>query len=105
MEIKDYKKIILNLEENLCGQDSLIINELFSKFPDQDITYNITDKEMTVFLNKLDLKKYKTEISRIKTNNISDSLTKSIDAIILNIEAIKSYGLKGKKRIYVGYNK
>ena len=105
METKNYKKIILNFEENLDCQDSLIINELFSKFPDQDITYNVSGKEMTVFLNKLDLKKFKTEINKIKSNNISDSLIKSIDTIILNIEGIKSYGLKGKKRIYVGYNK
>jgi len=105
MKTENYKKIILNLEENFGYQDRLAINELFIKFPNPDITYNMSDKEMTVFLNKLDLIKFKTEINRIKSNNISISLAKTLDTIIFNIEAIKSYSLKGKKRIYIGYNK
>ena len=60
MKTENYKKIILNLEKNFDWQDRLAINELFSKFPDQDITYNVYVKEMTVFLNKFDIRKYKT---------------------------------------------
>jgi DNA modification methylase len=101
----NYKKIIVEFKSDLSIIEKSIIKELFNKFSKKDIAYDISNDKLTIFLNSLDFEYFKTEIERIKSDGISNSLKIIFDNIALKIDAIKSYGLKGKKRIFVGYDK
>jgi len=105
MVTNNYKKIIIGFKGDLNTIEKSRIDELFNKFSKKDITYDILDGKLTIFLNSLDFEYFKTEIKRIKSHSISNLLTTILDNIVLKIDAIKSYGLKDKKRIFVGYNK
>jgi DNA modification methylase len=105
MATDNYKKIIVEFKGDLSTIEKSIIEELFNKFSEKDITYDILDDKLIIFLNSLDFEYFKTEIERIKSDGISDELKIIFDNIISKIDAIKSYGLKGKKRIFVGYDK
>jgi DNA modification methylase len=105
MGTDNYKKIIVEFKGDLSTIEKSIIEELFNKFSEKDITYDILDDKLIIFLNSLDFEYFKTEIERIKSDGISDELKIIFDNIISKIDAIKSYGLKGKKRIFVGYDK
>jgi len=101
----NYKKIIVKVDGNLSTLEKFIIKGLFDKFPKKDIAYNVSDSEVTIFLNSLDFEYFKTRIERIKSDSESNLLKTILDIIVLEIDSIKSYGLKGKKRVFVGYDK
>ena len=103
---QDYKEIVLSIDENLNLRDDSILNSLFYKFPEDEITYDLSDKEFTLFLNSVDIELLVSRIDNIKNDSApSKTLTNLLDAIVANINSIKSYGLKDSKRVYVGYNK
>jgi DNA modification methylase len=103
---QDYKEIGISIDENLNLRDDSILNSLFYKFPEDEITYDLSDKEFTLFLNSIDTELLVNCIDNIKNDSApSKTLTNLLDAIVANINSIKSYGLKNNKRVYVGYNK
>ena len=96
---------IINIQINdQQKKEFLEINKEFSKiFKTKDISYKIKNDELEVKLSELDLNLYKNTFSKIiKKNKIKES--KFFQNLIDNIEKIKSYGIKGKKRIYKNYN-
>lgn len=102
---QDYKEIFINLDSNLNLRDTSILNNLFNIFPDVEITYDLSDKNFTLFLNSVDIEYLSNQIENIKNDSISKTLIGLLNAILDNINSIKSYGLKNNKRVYVGYNK
>jgi len=102
---QDYKEIIIDIDEALNTHDEFVLKNLFSKFPEKEITYDLSNKEFTLFLNSVDIESIGGQIENIKKNGASKILVGLLDAIVTTINSIKSYGLKNKKRVYVGYNK
>jgi len=100
-----YKTITLSISENLPLQEIKEIKSLFGKFQSRDVKCEIKKRELTIFLNSLDLRFLKAEVEKLKRRNTSKQLVNILDGIIIEIEKIRSYGLKGKKRVYVDYNK
>jgi len=94
------------LRENARGEfNKYIIKALKNKFSKKDISFKTVNGHFVSKLHSLDLnffsetiKKLKKEHSILKENNP----LKDLEA---EIRDIRSYGIKGKKRIYDGYNK
>jgi len=77
------------------------IENLFSHFPKEDIFYEIQGNLLKVYLRQIDFMAFKKRLSEL-TNNENEKIFLEI---LSKIENIKSYGVKGNKRIYVDYNK
>lgn len=86
------------------SQNEAALQRLFSLFPKEDIYFELTNNELIVHLRELDFFSFKRNIQSIAKNSNGDT-AKLLNSIIYNIEKIKSYGLKGRKRLYVGYNR
>lgn len=97
----NYRIIKVHVEniENITA-----IDQLFSLYSKDDIFLEVTNGDLVIKLRQLDFADFKKNVqSLIKYSN--KEVTNLLNSILFNIEKIKSYGLKGKKRLYVGYNK
>ncbi len=99
----EYK--ILSVPGNLANNALLsILNNKYSK---EDIYFEAISNQINIYLFKLDFMAFEKDISTLSsdtniTNNDDRLILKSI---LSSIENIRSYGLKSKKRLFVGYNK
>ena len=81
-----------------------ILIDLFSSFPKEDIYFDLLPDGVVIYLRELDFFNFKNRINKIIVNNKNPNIVNLLNSILHNIENIKSYGLKGKKRVYVGYD-
>lgn len=99
-----YKKIVITISKKLSLKDEDLIKNIFNKFPESELTFNLSNEQLTIFLNSLDIKMFQEEINKIPLENNSAVIQLLLD-VVNKIESIKSYSFKNNKRIYVGYNK
>jgi len=99
-----YKKIVITISKKLSLKDEDFIKNIFNKFPESELTFNLSNEQLTIFLNSLDIKMFQEEINKIPLENNSAVIQLLLD-VVNKIESIKSYNFKNNKRIYVGYNK
>jgi len=99
-----YKKIVITISKKLSLKDEDFIKNIFNKFPESELTFNLSNEQLTIFLNSLDIKMFQEEINKIPLENNSAVIQLLLD-VVNKIESIKSYSFKNNKRIYVGYNK
>ena len=100
--IAEYKKIPIVFK--IDNDTLLILQRLFSCYPHSDIFFKLENEKLVLYLKQLDLSDFKRKIWYFKKTNPSLK-TAIYDTILQEIEKIKSYGLKGRKRIFVGYDK
>lgn len=105
MNDTDYREFIIDIDHKLNIREESILKNLFAKFPEEEVTCGFSENSLTVFLNSIDLEFLKNTINNLKSDPLTNGLSNLLDSIVTNIESIKSYGLKGSKRIYIGYNK
>ena len=88
-----------NIEQNIPT-----IDQLFSSYPREDVFFVVANGDLIINLRQLDFVDFKKNVqSLIKYSN--KETTNLLNSILSHIEKIKSYGLKGKKRLYIGYDK
>jgi len=102
---KDYREIFIDISLEMSPSDETVLRDLFNKFPSDEITYDLSGKVFTLFLNTVDTNFLSNQIKNIKIRFESNALIKLLNDILENINSIKSYGLKNNKRVYVNYNK
>ncbi len=85
-------------------QDDATLQRLFSLYPKEDIYFELTNNGLVAYIRELDFFNFKKNIQLLAKNSNSNT-AKLLDSILYNIEKIKSYGLKGRKRLYVGYDR
>jgi len=99
---KNYKIIEINYP--LSDGTAEELRYLFTQYPKEDIFLEIDKNIIKIYLSQLNFPLFKNFI----LNNISIATNKNIkyilDEILRRIESVKSYGLKGKKRVYVGFD-
>lgn len=102
--MSDYKKIEVPLARS---SDLGLLNSIFSKYPREDIYFELKNDSVIIHMRQIDLANFRKEIEQIEAteNSAPQNSINTLGDILKKIEAIKSYGLKGKKRLYVGYNK
>jgi len=97
-----FREILLPTTKPLSKQDQTLIRQFNKHFKSDELAVIVNGKSIEVHLRQVDFS--------LMEKIVSD-LTESADRenpLVIILEAvknIKSYGLKGKKRVYFGYNK
>jgi DNA modification methylase len=81
-----------------------VLQRLFSLFPKEDINFESEDDRLVVHLRQLDLLDFKKHILSLARDSSTDT-AELLNTVLYKIENIKSYGLKGRKRLFVGYDR
>jgi DNA modification methylase len=104
-----YLKIGIGLEKPLSSDESALIKQIQKKFSKNGFRIDITDDEIILFLQAINLeafKKYIHDLLDLKKNQESNSINQQLFYMLIDrISEIKSYGIQSGKRIYVTYNK
>jgi len=78
------------------------LRDFFGQYPKEDIHFEIDNDNLVINLRQIDFPAFKNNVELVRSNN---GFNRVLDTVVKNIKSIKSYGLKGSKRLYVGYNK
>jgi DNA modification methylase len=103
-ELKEKGYKIIKITAPNIGENFPIIAQLFSLYPKEDIYPELVDNELLIHLRQLDIRDFRKNIQKL-INSASEEASSLLKRILEEIENIRSYGLKGKKRLYVDYDK
>ena len=94
----DYRKEILDVSSFPVEECLKLVNAFNKNFPKKDAYMFLNEESLHIMLKQLDMIKYREFLDGL---NISTDLTNKAFDII---DSIGSYGLKGSKRLFSGYN-
>ena len=102
----EYKTLDVPYAGGSRGDDRKLVERFNRRFPPDDIFLELHDSRITVYLNRLDVEEAQRTVAEILGGDPGDAsrndpLTESLRAIL----AVRSFGLYGGKRNYVGYNR
>lgn len=100
------KKIVIPviIENDILVEKDKIRN-LFDSFFSKDFSFVFAKKQAKIHLAVLDYTLFENTAKKILSDNILNAASKKvIHDILYSIASIKSYGIKGGKRIYATYN-
>ncbi len=81
------------------------ISSLFKKYSEKDVLYEIKNHQLTLYLKSIDFGIFQNDIETLTQNGLANTAAgKLLKDVLAKIDSIKSYGIKGNKRVYVGYN-
>lgn len=100
----EYKELFFSIKEDLSTKDLSLIKNFFKRFPQNEITFDISTDQFTLFLNTIDLIELEKYLNQLKNQSNSLEIISLFENIYNEINKIKSYGLKNTKRVYIGYN-
>lgn len=105
-----YIQISLPLEGHLNKFERELVASIGNKFKNNGFVFEIDDYYLHFYLKSLDFEAFKQHVSSFIDNEQSPverytQINQLLLELLHKIEAIKSYGIKGKKRIYGDYNK
>ncbi|MDD3840858.1 MAG: site-specific DNA-methyltransferase [Clostridia bacterium] len=96
---KDYIRIDIPFQGKTDEFTQQYIGLFNDSFPKTDIFADMDGENVIVYLNKLDFIKFKAFVKQQRAHNV-----RLFDQMLEKIQAIKSYNIKGSKRIYANYN-
>jgi DNA modification methylase len=101
MEKPSYKEISIELDEtsNVLNIQS-IVDDINSKYLKKDIYAEISDNKVLIHLKQLDVEAFSDYMKTVGSEEPVFS-----QELIQRIKNIGSYGVKGKKRVFVGFNR
>ena len=103
--MNQYRAIEVELDRKLKKEERAVVKELEILFPKTDFFFELNGTKLAFFLNSIDLNYFKQRLEQVmKRHNLNGEDNPFLE-ILKNIESIKSYGLKGRKRLYLDYNK
>jgi DNA modification methylase len=103
--MNSFKSIEIEIDRPLKEKGIAILNELSNKSSKDDISFDYGRNKIFVQLRSLDMIGFRGIINELEAKHKIGKEDNPLPEIIKKIEDIKSYGLKGKKRIFVDYNK
>jgi DNA modification methylase len=101
MPASKYKQIKLNGSHSLGADISDAVATLNSHFNPDDFFVTNSGNELDVWLRQVNLNDL-SEVTRKVSRQFGDE--EAMADILRAVESIKSYGINGNKRLYVGYN-
>lgn len=101
---EQFRVIEIDYTGEIPKSDINLIDKIFKYFPTDDFTYELFDEKAVIYLNSLDIDSFKEIIANTTKNSSSITTNNLLMEMYNKIDSIKSYGLKGKKRVYIGYN-
>jgi len=96
--------ISLEIPANNVEPDGATLRRLFSLYPKEDVLFELADDRLIVHLRQLDFFDFERAVQSLAENSDGE-VAQLLRSILHNVERIRSYGLKGGKRLYVGYDK
>lgn len=101
----EYKKLVVELDAPLNVAEEILLNKIQKKFSKNGFQMETIGNKIILYLHSIDLEAFKTHIHSLLSTSDSTTINRSIFLeIIEKISRIKSYGIKGGKRVYVTYN-
>jgi len=80
------------------------LDGLFKNYNPKDVYYEPNGEGIDVYLKAIDFSQLNTDIKSLQKEHKNPEIKEVLNDVFSSISTIKSYGLKGKKRLYVGYN-
>ncbi|MDR1554302.1 MAG: site-specific DNA-methyltransferase [Prevotellaceae bacterium] len=100
-----YKNIEIKFNKNYTIEKDKIFN-IFNVFFDNEFIFDFTENSVEIQIRSIDYNNLQLHVNRSLSNDALNNDSKEIIKKIFDaVTAIKSYGLKGNKRVYVDYNK
>ncbi len=96
-----YKEIVLSYDKTLNKSEIAALKIFNESFKDDEIKLDFDQNRVIVLLRRIDINTLKEKANRLASYSEKPLFTD----IVSSIEKIKSYGIQGKKRNYVDYNK
>jgi DNA modification methylase len=107
--LKNYRPIEEKLGRSLYNEEFKVIQALQQRFSSNDFFFQINDSGIIFWLRSVDLNGFKVSVDKLCKQHGLDKIYQTdknpFSDIIDKVERIGSYGIKGGKRIYVGYNR
>jgi DNA modification methylase len=105
-----YVLVSFPLEGRLNEFEKELVASIGNKFKNNGFVFEIDDYYLHFYLKSLDFEGFKKHLSSCIDNEQSPverytQINQLLLELLRKIESIKSYGIKGKKRIYGNYNK
>jgi hypothetical protein len=94
-ELEEYRKIVLFSTIN--GRKLQILSHFFSYFSPKDIFFKVIGDKLIIFVRQLDFSYFCYKLRQFARLYSEDEIN-ILQQIAENIEKIKNYGLKGKKK-------
>ncbi len=92
-----YRCILIDLMDKLSEEEKTLIGSL----NDSGYFFNLKEGKLAFFFREIDIRGFKERIEKFKNFK---NLYKILTEIMIKVEAIKSYGIKGERRVYVDYD-
>lgn len=99
-EYSKYKVLEIELSNDLNDREAELVEAINSEYRKNDFFIEYDDLKLKVYLNRLDLEKFMELLSQYQLDKNS-----IFREVYDRIASIGSYGVKGGKRIFVGYDK
>lgn len=96
-----FKELVVPYPQPLTQKDISILEVINANFRADDFKIEHSDDKIIILLREIDFEKLKTLVGKYSRSMDTPILSD----IVEKIGEIKSYGIKGKKRNYVDYNK
>ena len=101
MVSKKYRQIPLNVADAVDANADAAVAALNSEFPSDDFQVIRNDGAFDVWLRQVDIGHLSEAVAQVSSNYGSEEL---LSEVLRAVESIGSYGINGRKRLYVGYN-
>jgi len=101
--ITEYKTIHIKTKTDLV-EIKQALDGLFKNYSTEDIYYEPNGEGIDLYVKAIDFGQFDNDIKLLQKEHKNPKIKEVLNDVLTNLSAIKSYGLKGKKRLYVGYN-
>lgn len=102
----DYKTIEVKANKSCHNKLPDFIRDLSLQYPREDAYFDFKNNKTIAHIRELDLVKFQHTINGLsKKYHLLKEQMDILQELIKEIEGIGSYGIKGKKRIFIDYNK
>ena len=100
----DFKTIVLADTNGISTVSKDLIGRFNARFDTDEIHIALDDTNVTLNVRVADVREVRSVVDELTSKPNSNGDGAYLRAAIAAVEGIKSYGLKGRKRNYVGYN-
>ena len=102
----EYREVTLKTRHTFGTGHQDVLRSFFDEFDTHIYFEPKGKKEVKLFVNNLDVEKFKTRALELKADKSGDAVTVDlIDDFVEAVDGIGSYALQGGKRVYVDFNK
>lgn len=101
--MEQFKEIKLDLDNDPSEKEKYALKNLNSFFNPKDFSVSLVDQTLLIKIHSLDFQQFSLIKNTIQTDNKLEA-ENILNEIEQSIQAIKSYGIKSGKRLYVDYN-